>query len=211
MGSLFCSDFDAEMMPTDWSVVSTTNGGMVSIEQTDTVSCPNALGISLPQVMAGGSTTGAVARVTKAIVTGSTIPRLVLKLEAWLPSNDTMSYVSYFGMRPTAEAATGIYLTHHADAYWFLTNASNANIGLSVGPLTGAWNEITLDVVFGNPGKVTLTYTGSDNAVHMVQGSGDFANNPAAGVTVDVGMVAYGETEAAFDAYYDNVVIVPSN
>jgi hypothetical protein len=207
-GSFFCSDFDTESMPADWSGVSATNGGTVDVEQSQTRSCPNALGVSMPKVTSGGPVS---ARVTKNIVTGSTIGHLLLHVSAFLPGNDMTSFVSYFGMRPTSEATTGAYLTHHGDPYWFLSNGNfTTNIGITPPPMTNAWNDMTLDVEFGNPGKVTLTYTGTDNAQHMTTGPGVTANNAPGGVTVDVGMWTNGMTEAAFSAFYDNVVVQPA-
>jgi len=65
-----------------------------------------------------------------------------ISLAAHLPANDTVTYVTYFGLRPTADVDTGAYLTHHGDAYWFISNiAFDTNIGVTVAPLTGAWRD----------------------------------------------------------------------
>ncbi len=217
----FCSDFDSESMPTDWTQMTTSMGGMVTIEQSDEVSCPNGLSATLPQIQ--GASQGAVedAKVRKDVASISTVAEAVVKLEGYLPSNDTMSYVSFFGVRATSNPKSGIYLTHHGDAFWFLTqNGFGLNVGVSPAPLTGAWNEMTLDVVFGNQStdKVTFTYTGVDNITHVITcmgaqccGSGTCAgvtaSAPVAGVSVEIGMEASGNTEAAFATYYDNVVL----
>jgi hypothetical protein len=211
-GALFCSDFDMETAPTDWSTTATTNGGTIAIQQSENVSCPNGLVASLPMIASASQTTTTTALVAKTIVTGSVIARLVLKVQAYLPSNDTQTYVTYFGLHATTDLTTGVYLTHHEDAYWFLSNVGGTiNIGLNPSPLTGAFNDMTLDVEFGATGKVTFTYTGTDNAVHMVSGSGETAQAMATSVDADVGMLAFGNTEAAFQAYYDNIVITPAN
>jgi hypothetical protein len=205
--SLFCSDFDMETMPADWTSTVTMGGGAIAVESMQDVSCPNGLHSSLPMV---ANSTGALeGKVTKNISTVALLNHVVLKLEVYLPSNDTHSYVAFFGVRPTAEAGTGVYLTHHGDAFWFLTSAQagNANIPVTVAPLTGAWNQMTLDVVLGSNGAVSLTYTGSDNMTHTATGSGNTASMASGNVTVEVGMQATGATEAAFDAYYDNVVV----
>jgi hypothetical protein len=203
----FCSDFDKEPSPTDWTTTIATNGGTVMLTQALEVSCPNALVVIVPQVAtAAGS---AAAKVTKDIPGGRT-PHAIVALEVYLPSNDTKSYVTYFGVRPTAELATGVYFTHHGDTVWFLSSSTSPSIvGLSVPPLTGAWNAMTLDVTFGSgsAGAVTLTYMGADHANHVVSGGGTTANASVGGVTVEVGMLASGITEAAFTAYYDNVVV----
>lgn len=212
---LFCSDFDMELMPTDWTTV-TSGGGTVAIVQNEEVSCPNGLHSSVP--MAATSTTmGPVAKVTKAITSMlSTTTHVVIDIEVYLPSNDTKSYVSFFGVRPTAEVGTGAYVTHHGDAFWFISTAGfangNLNVAISPAPLTGAWNHMTLDVHFGSltAGSATLTYTGADNMSHMVTGTGTTANAAVTGgVTLEAGMQVSGFTgaEAAFDAYYDNVVL----
>jgi len=204
--SLFCSDFDGESSPTDWTSTVATGGGAATIVQSEDVSCPNGLHSSLPMITAQS---GASAKVTKNIVSVSNLTHVVLDLDVYLPSNDTSSYVAFFGVRPTNEVGTGVYLTHHGDPYWFLTSAQfgNVNIGITIPPMTGAWNHMTLDVHLGVTGAVTLTYTGSDNVQHMVSGNGNTAANASGDVTVEVGMQSLGATEAAFDAYYDNVVL----
>jgi hypothetical protein len=203
--SLFCSDFDGESTPADWTSTVTTAGGTIAVEGSQDVSCPHGLSSSVPQV---ANSAGTAAKVVKNISSISTLTHVVLKLEVYLPSNDTQSYVAFFGVRPTAELGTGVYLTHHGDPYWFLTSAQfgNVNIGITIPPLTGAWNEMTLDVHLGQSGAVSLTYTGSDNAPHTVTGNGNTATTASGNVTVEVGMQA-GTTEAAFEAYYDNVVV----
>jgi hypothetical protein len=137
-----------------------------------------------------------------------------MDVEAYLPSNDTKSYVAFFGVRPTAEQ-TGAYVTHHGDAFWFISAfapvTGSINVAINPAPLTGAWNHMTLDVHFGqgNAGSVTLTYTGADNMMHTATGTGTTANAAVAAVSAAAGMAVSGFTgaEAAFDAYYDNVVV----
>jgi hypothetical protein len=209
-GALFCSDFDQEATPADWTQTTTTNGGAVAITQAEETSCPNGLHVSLPQIMQGGLVGGS-AKVSKTITTVQTLSHVVVKLEAFLPSNDMMSYVVFFGVHPVGDPNGGIYVTHHGDAFWFLSNQNGTNIAINPSPLTGAWNAMTLDVNFGNPGAIKLTYTGADNATHTTTGNANAPINGVGGVTVEAGMVATGTTEAAFDAYYDSVILQPGN
>jgi hypothetical protein len=211
--NLFCSDFDNEVAPTDWTATIATGGGAVVVAGTQDVSCPNGLHASVPQ--SGGNTqVGPIALVSKDIASGGA--HVVLDADVYLPSNDTKSYVGFLGVRPAGEQASGAFVTHHGDAFWFVSAAApssgSINIAINPAPLTGAWNHMTLDVRFaqGNSGSITLTYTGADNASHMVTGTGTTANAAiTAGVTVESGMFVAGFTgsEAAFDAYYDNVVL----
>jgi len=218
----FCSDFDSESTPADWTQLTTSMGGTVTVEQADEVSCPNGLSATLPQITGQSQVTIADAKVRKDVVSIATVTEATVKLEGYLPSNDTMSYVSYFGVRATADDKSGIYLTHHGDTDWFLTqDGFGLNVGVTPAPLTGAWNEMTLDVVFGNQAtdKITFTYTGADNATHIITCSGAqccsggsncpgvTATGPVAGVSVEIGLESTGDTEAAFTAYYDNVVL----
>lgn len=132
------------------------------------------------------TTAAADAKVTKDVV---------LDAEAYLPSNDTKSHVAFFGVRPTLEPKGGIFVTH----------------AINPAPLTGAWNAMKLDVVFGaSNAAVALTYTGDDNAQHTINASGMTAAAPVASVTVETGMEAPYGTEAAFSASYDNVVLSTS-
>jgi hypothetical protein len=217
----FCSDFDSESMPADSTQLTTSMGGAVTIEQADQVSCPNGLAATLPQITGQGQDSIADAKVRKDVASIATVTEAIVKLDGYLPSNDMASYVSFFGVRSTTDPKSGIYLTHHGDAFWFLTQGGfGLNVGVTPAPLTGAWNEMTLDVVFGNQStdKVTFTYTGVDNATHVVTCSGAqccggstcagvTASAPVASVSVEIGMEASGNTEAAFATYYDNVVL----
>ncbi len=210
--NLFCSDFDGEVAPTDWTATVATGGGAVVIAGGQNVSCPNGLHASVPQ-SAGNALAGPIALVSKDVATAGN--HVVLDADVYLPSNDTKSYVGFLGVRPTGEQGSGAFVTHHGDAFWFVSVAQPANgtlnIAISPAPLTGAWNHMTLDVHFGqnNAGSVTLTYIGADNASHMVTGMGTTANAAVTGATVEAGMFVAGFTgsEAAFDAYYDNVVL----
>ncbi len=205
----FCSDFDKEATPADWSATNVTNGGAVTIASAEEVSCPSGLSVSLPMISLG-STNTSQAKVVKNVAAIQSALHAVLKLEAFLPSNDTASYVIFFGVRSTADTKSGIFLTHHGDAFWFLTqNGFGMNVAIPTAPLTGAWNAMTLDVHFGGAqsGSVSFTYTGTDNATHTVNANGATANAAVASTTIEVGMEAPGTTEAAFSAYYDNVVL----
>jgi hypothetical protein len=209
--SLFCSDFDGEQAPTDWTATVATAGGAVVVAGTQNKSCPNGLHSSVPAA-AGNTLAGPIALVAKDVANGGA--HVVLDADVFLPSNDTKSYVGFLGVRPTAEQGTGAFVTHHGDAFWFISNAASGNINIAINPspLTGAWNHMTLDVHFGqgNAGSVSLTYTGTDNATHVATGMGTTANAAVTGgVTVEAGMFVSGYTgsEAAFDAYYDNVVL----
>jgi len=203
----FCSDFDSEMTPSDWDTTTTTMGGTVAIESTQYVSCPHGLEVTLPMFTNVAPENVADAIVSKTITTTATVTQVSITLEAYLPANDTKSYVVYFGAHMTGMQDTGVYFTHHADSSWWVTqNGFGLNFGLMEAPLTGAWNQMTLTFGFGQNATVTLQYTGADNMVHTATGMG----NTGAGsmsTTIDVGMIADGTTEAAFTAYYDNVVV----
>jgi hypothetical protein len=210
--NLFCSDFDQESSPTDWTATVATGGGAVVIAGGQNVSCPNGLHASVPQAQSS-SATGPTALVAKDVAAAGN--HVVLDADVYLPSNDTKSYVGFLGVRPTAEQGSGAFVTHHGDAFWFVSVAQpvngSLNVAISPAPLTGAWSHMTLDVHFGqgNAGSITLTYIGADNASHMVTGMGTTANATVTGATVEAGMFVAGFTgsEAAFDAYYDNVVL----
>jgi hypothetical protein len=208
--NLFCSDFDGEVAPTDWTATVATGSGAVIVAAGKDVSCPNGLHASVPQA-AASSAAGPIALVSKDVASGG--GHVILDADVYLPSNDTKSYVGFLGVRPTAEQQTGAFVTHHGDAFWFVSSAGNGgmNIAINPAPLTGAWNHMTLDVHFGqgNAGSISLTYTGADNATHTTTGTGTTANASVTGVTVEAGMFVAGFTgsEAAFDAYYDNVVL----
>jgi hypothetical protein len=216
----FCSDFDSETMPTDWTQLTTGMGGTVTIEQADEVSCPNGLAAALPQISNQTPTTLADAKVRKDVAAITSVTEATLSLDAYLPA-DTMSYISFFGVRSTADDKSGIYLTHHGDTAWFLTqDGFGLNVQVTPAPLTGAWNDMTLDVVFGGQqtDKVTFTYTGADMTSHVItcmgaqccggtNCTGVTASAPVASVSAEIGMESTGNTEAAFTTYYDNVVL----
>jgi hypothetical protein len=202
-----CSDFDeSSAIPSTWTVV-TNSGGSVTISEAEAVSCSNSLSADLPQVTLGSVTSAdALADTPFALSSASTAS---LDLEVYLPDNDTKSYVTFFALKLGDGAALG--LQHHGDAFWFLGNSSytsSINVSLTTAPLVGAWNHMTLTVVYGpSAGSATLTYEGEDHAMHTVNFTGATSSGSASGGTAIVGMSAPGQTEAEFTAYYDNVIV----
>ncbi len=99
--SIFCSDFDGESTPVDWTNSIVSQGGAITIVQNEEVSCPNGLGATLP-LIANVSTTAADAKVTKDVAAVTNATHAEIDLEAYLPANDTKSYIVFFGVHPTA-------------------------------------------------------------------------------------------------------------
>jgi hypothetical protein len=135
-------------------------------------------------------------------------PHVVLDLWVYLPVEDTASFVTYFSLQPGDALPLG--LTHHGDPDWFLSSAPCCaiNVWLTTPPLAGAWNHMSLDVVYDTrAGSAALSYEGVDRQPHTVTFDGPTALNVPAAVTASVGMDAPGATEAPFAAYYDNIVV----
>jgi hypothetical protein len=201
-----CNDFDESSTIPSALKVTTSNGGTVAVSMAEAFSCANSLSSSLP--METGSSVGgsdAYAAIPFTLGTGT----VTLDLEVYLP-NDMTSYVLFFGLAVGNSNALG--LEHHGDTDWFLSNGPSLTInqGLTTPPLVGAWNHMTLTVLYSETaGTASLAYEGNDHTPHTVMYSGPtlFSTaTPTMGQAI-VGMAASAMTEAPFTAYYDNVVV----
>jgi|HubBroStandDraft_1064217.scaffolds.fasta_scaffold219589_1 hypothetical protein len=200
-----CDDFDESSAVPSSLKITTSAGGSVTISMAEAFSCSNSLSASLPMVLGNSAgSADAFAAIGFAAAT-----QVTLDLEVYLPAADMESFVTYFALKLGDNSALG--LQHHADPDWYLSNGPSFSIneGLNTAPLVGAWNHMTLTVVYSaTSGSASLTYEGVDHAPHTVSYSGatESASSPVGGEAI-VGMVASGKTEAAFTAYYDNVVV----
>jgi hypothetical protein len=200
-----CDDFDeSKAVPSDWTVV-VNDGGSVAISEAEAFSCSSSLSAYLPMITIS-SVMAASALAENAFKVGSTV---TLDLEVYLPDNDMTSFVTYFALRLGNDAALG--LQHHGDGDWFLGNSSTSfpiNTALPMPPLVGAWNHMALAIDYStSAGSATLTYEGSDLTAQSVMFSGATETGAYPDGTAIVGMSAPFETEAAFTAYYDNVIV----
>jgi hypothetical protein len=202
-----CNDFDeSSSIPSDLTVVA-NDGGSVTISETEAVSCTNSLSAELPMI--GSPSTSAAVAFAEGPFTASS-STITLDLDVYLP-DDTMSYVTFFALKLGDGLPLG--LQHHGDAFWFLGNSSQApetsiNVGLTTPPLVGAWNHMTLEVVYSTTaGSATLTYEGDDHTTHSVMFSGATTASSSSDGMALLGMIAPETTETAFATYYDNVVL----
>jgi hypothetical protein len=201
-----CNDFDeSNAVPSDWTVV-VNDGASVTVSEAEAFSCSNSLSAYLPMITTS-TVMGASALAENAFkASGSTV---TLDLEAYLPDNDMKSFVTYFALKLGNDPALG--LQHHGDGNWYLGNSSTSfpiNMALPMPPLVGAWNHMILAIDYTtSAGSATLTYAGSDSTPQSVMFSGVTETGAYPDGAAVVGMSAPFETEAAFTAYYDNVIV----
>jgi hypothetical protein len=200
-----CADFDeSSVVPKAWKVT-TSEGGTVTISTAEAFSCSNSLSSTLP--MESVSVGSADAYAASSFITPDD-GVVSLDLEIYLPTNDTMSYVSFFALVQADAGPLG--LQHHADANWYLSDGPTVTIEqqLTTPPLLGAWNHMTLAVRFSRTaGTASLTYEGNDHAPHAVSYSGPTSPGAAVNGEAFLGMIATGATEGDFTTYYDNVFV----
>ncbi len=201
-----CADFDeSAAVPKAWKVTA-SDGGTVTISMAEAFSCSSSLSSALP--MESISSVGSADAYAAIPFITQDDGIVSLDLEVYLPTNDTMSYVSFFALVQADAGPLG--LQHHADASWYLSDGPTITIDqqLTTPPLVGAWNHMTLTVLFSRTaGTASLMYEGDDHAPHTVSFSGPTSPGAAANGEAFVGMIATGATEGAFTAYYDNVVL----
>jgi len=209
----FCSDFDldtAGTVPSSWTDQSTSGSALV--DPTSFHSCPHSLLASLPpEPDAGVPEVGWRAYASRAPVGGASGAIAKVTLDLWVNLPNPHSYVSFFALAYDNSGGTpsAIALSHHVDQNWYIDSTdptTPVQVELPYVPLTGDWNHMTLVVPLGSvAGPVVLTYT-DDKQVTRTATSAAVALS-GSNVSAALGIAALGGTEAAFKAYYDDVVL----
>jgi hypothetical protein len=202
-----CTDFDeSSSVPTDWTQ-ELLHGGSVSITSSSADAC-QSLQALMPSQPDAGQTGNSLARISKLMTVAGTSAHATLDLDVLLPTNDTMSYAFFFGIRA---GNVTIGLTHHGDPYWFVSSSpASVNLALATaGPVLGKWTHMTFDLKYETAQTtVSLTYVRADtNAQDNVTGSAPVgATGVPNAVTFQVGIEAPGFVETNLAASYDNVI-----